>query len=256
MQLYRSNLIRRYPYFFAYLVFAVMCSSLLLVDSGSDTQEMIHMLTAPVLWVLATLVVLELYFCVLDHWIGIRSIGMYALTASLVFSAIVSVVVLSKGSETPALLFWSATIERTVRLSLLIQEPLMLTFFSRYPLVLKRNVVVHGIVWWIFFLTDSLPSLIGSFINHGTVLQINNVVLVISSACLVAWALLLTREGEIRKVPLHRTLKSQVYLPAINALPSTSTVASGKKNQRVNPPRTLPPSSLLSPRLKRTTPAP
>ena len=38
--------------------------------------------------------------------------------------------------------------------------------------------------------------------------------------------------------------------------PSATTVASGKNSQRIPPPRTSPPSSLLSPRLMRTTPAP
>ena len=38
--------------------------------------------------------------------------------------------------------------------------------------------------------------------------------------------------------------------------PSVTTVASGKNSQRIPPPRTSPPSSLLSPRLMRTTPAP
>jgi hypothetical protein len=49
----------------------------------------------------------------------------------------------------------------------------------------------------------------------------------------------------------YRSLPSRTMTSA-----PTRTVASGKKSQRTTPPRTLPPSSVLSPRLIRTTPLP
>ena len=70
-------------------------------------------------------------------------------------------------------------------------------------------------------------------------------------------------DAERRRLELHgvgiSALQDQCSwsLPSRTMIsPPTRTVASGKNSHRTTPPRTLPPSSVLSPRLMRTTPLP
>ena len=73
---------------------------------------------------------------------------------------------------------------------------LLVMFYSRYPIKLRRNLMVHGITYGVYFLTDTLSSAAG---------QVNNAALILSTACYVTWAAGLTRAGEERRVDLHRS---------------------------------------------------
>jgi hypothetical protein len=207
VRLYMLGLHKSYPYFFIYLIFQT-ARSLALVSFrvNSFTFAYIFVYTQPVLWVFYVLVVLELYDKVLDDWVGIKSVGRWALYGSLVIAVVVSCLTLIPfwGKEDSKLLFWVTTVERGVLTSVLLFLFLILLFLSRYPLQLKRNIIVHCVVYTIFFLGLSMTLLVRNVRGWEIMPTLNHVVEVISLACYGVWIMFLTKKGEERKVALHK----------------------------------------------------
>jgi hypothetical protein len=207
VRLYWLGLNKSYPYFFAYLIFQTFRSlALVAFPVKSYTFAYIFVYTQPVLWVFYVLVVLELYDKVLDDWVGIRSLGRWALYGSLVIAVSVSFLTLIPfwGKEDSKLLFWVTTVERGVLTSVILFLFLILLFLSRYPLQLNRNIIVHCVVYTIFFLGLSMTLLVRNVRGWEMMRTLNQVVEVISLACYAVWIVFLTQRGEERKVALHQ----------------------------------------------------
>lgn len=206
VRLYSLHLHGRYPSFFAYLIFQTM-RSLALVTFPVDgfTFAYIFFYTQPVLWVFYVLVVLELYKLVLNDLPGIYSLGRWALYVALVIAVTISFLTLIPfwGREESKLLFWVTTVERGVLTSVILFLFLILLFLSRYPLQLSRNIIVHCVVYTIFFLGLSMTLLVRNVRGWEIMPTLNHVVEVISLACYGVWIVFLTRQGEARKVALH-----------------------------------------------------
>src|ERR1700730_589039 len=205
-RLCQLGLHRIYRFFFAYLVFATTRSLILLPFSvRSSMYVMIYAITAPILWMFYVLVVLELYSLVLQNYAGINSLGRWTLYGALTFSVTVSILTLIPhwGNERFRLLFWCTTVERGVVFSLVILLLLILFFLSRYPIALSRNIIVHCIVYTIFFMGISLTILIRNVVGHELMRELNEVVMVLSAACYLVWIFAITRKGESRIVTLR-----------------------------------------------------
>ena len=86
--------------------------------------------------------------------------------------------------------------ERGVDFSLGIFILLILFFLTRYPVPLTRNVVVHSVVFSLFFLSNTLGLLLRSVFGLHVSPEINLFLMGISSACVVAWLVLLNAKGE------------------------------------------------------------
>jgi hypothetical protein len=94
--------------------------------------------------------------------------------------------------------------ERGVDFSLAIFILLILFFLSRYPVPLSRNVAVHSVVFSVFFLSNTLGILLRSVFGLHVNDQINLFLMGVSSACVVAWLVLLNAKGEkVRLSALH-----------------------------------------------------
>ncbi len=197
-----------YRFFFIYLIFAVARSVLLFllpVSLGSSTYGVVYLVTAPILWIFYVLVVLELYALVLRNYAGIYSLGRWTLYGALIFSIAVSILTLipSWGTERSHLLFWCYTVERGVVFSLVIFLLLILLFLSSYPVALNRNILVHCVVYTVYFLGFSMIELIRNVVGYEVVRQLNYVALVVTIGCYLAWIFLLTRAGENRAAMLR-----------------------------------------------------
>jgi hypothetical protein len=234
LRLYQLDLNRVYRFFFAYLVFATSRSlTLLPFDVRGGFYGIVYLATLPILWVFYILVVLELYSLVLQNYSGIYSLGRWTLYGALLFSVAVSILTLipSWGHETSRLMFWSTTVERGVVFSLVIFLLLILIFLSRYPLELNRNVIVHCIVYTIFFLGVSMTIFVRNVVGVEVRREVNNVVLVISAACYVMWIFFLTRGGESRIVKLHHSwtgVDEQRLIDQLNNINATLLKAARK----------------------------
>ena len=206
LRLYQLDLNRVYRFFFAYLVLTTARSLLLLpFNVRENTYALIYLATLPILWVFYILIVLELYSLVLQNYSGIYSLGRWTLYGALFFSVAVSVLTLipTWGNETSKLLFWSTTVTRGVDFSLVIFLLLILVFLSRYPVALNRNIIVHCIVYTVFFLGTSMTILVRNVVGHELMRQLNNVLQVISAGCYLVWIFCLTRAGESRVTMLR-----------------------------------------------------
>jgi hypothetical protein len=227
LRLYQRDLNRVYRFFFAYLLFETFRSLVLLpFDVTKATYAKLYLATLPILWVFYILVVLELYSLVLKNYSGIYSLGRWTLYAALSCSVLVSILTLipSWNNEPYQLLFWTTTVERGVVFSLVVFLLLILLFLSRYPVTLSRNILVHAVVYSVFFLSVSMTILVRNVMGHEVMRLLNNVVTGISSACYLAWIFLLTPAGESRVVVLRHNWTAddeQRLVDQLNAINTT-----------------------------------
>lgn len=201
-RLFASGLYRRYPFFFAYLIYCTIPVTMSLwMDTRSAKYFYLWAFTEPMLWIFNIVVVLELYSLVLEKYKGLYTLGRWALYASMTLAVILSTLTLIPQLGTPAfrssrvyLLY--VVIERGVMCSLLIFLFLILLLMRKYPIRLNRNVVVHCIVYSIFFLTNTLALFLHSLFGVRISLQMNAVMTGVMALCVFLWLVLLNQRGE------------------------------------------------------------
>jgi hypothetical protein len=98
-------------------------------------------------------------------------------------------------------LMYELAAERGIDLALVIFILLIGWFLSKYPVPLSRNVVVHTVIYSIFFLSDALVLLWRTLLGYNVDNVFNVVSTAVSSACAVAWWLMLSARGE--EVQVH-----------------------------------------------------
>src|SRR5205085_2589583 len=73
-----------------------------------------------------------------------------------------------------------------------------------YVLVaLTRNIIVHCIVYTIFFMGISMTIHIRNVVGHELMRELNEIVMVLSGACYLVWIFAITEKGESRIVTLR-----------------------------------------------------
>lgn len=204
-RLWRTGLHRRYRIFFVYLVFSSFRSGVLLtVDVRSGTYMKFWISTEPLVWIFCILLVLELYSLILESHRGLYTAGKWAMSAALAVALLFTFATVAPSAnralDSNFILGAFMLITRALLLSLVVFLILLLLFLSRYPVTLSRNVLIHSVVYSIFFLTGSLAFLIRSLFGYSVARPVNTFLVGVTAACVVAWALLLSRKGEV-----HRT---------------------------------------------------
>ena len=210
LKLFRSGLYRRYRFFFVYLVSLVPYGICLLgLDVHSGLYQKFWAVTAPLFWLLYILVVFELCGLILEKHKGLYTLGRWAMYLGVVVAVTLSVLSLvphitpATPQESTIMGYILAT-ERGVDFSLAIFILLILLFLSRYPVPLSRNVVVHSVVFSLFFLSNTLVMLLYSVFGLHVNSEINLFLMGVCSACMVAWLVLLNAKGEkVRVSNLH-----------------------------------------------------
>jgi hypothetical protein len=229
---------RVYRYFFGYLVFS-SCRSLILWQFNPNTAmySWIWVLTEPAIWVFYVLVVIEIYELALTSHQGIYSFGRWMMMAALGGSALLAVfsVLLTwhdPGGPSPILHYITA-IERAVDFCLVIFLLLIIAFLSRFPVRLTRNMVVHCVVYTIFFIASTVIFIAGEIIAPNLIRILSTCLLGVSATSVLAWLLLLTRRGETRRsVPMQewRPGDEERLLEQLESI--NSTLVGAGKNQR------------------------
>jgi hypothetical protein len=164
------------------------------------------MATEPVLWVFYVLVVLELYSLILQNYKGIASLGRWVLLGGLVIAVVLSVLTLSADMMTPdryPLLRQMLVIERGIVSSLVIFLLIISCFLAWYPVPLNRNVVVHCIVYAVYFLGVALLILLRNVVGDAVNRTMNILISGVTLVCLAFWFRFLSAEGEAVKVRLR-----------------------------------------------------
>jgi len=107
---------------------------------------------------------------------------------------------------------------------------LVTAFLVYYPIPLNRNVVAYSIGYAVYFLCKATGLFIRT-LGHYVFREINTVLIAVSAACLVYWAITLSRQGEERLVVVgHQWNRAdeQRLLSKIRAI-NDNLVGAGKK---------------------------
>jgi len=213
VRLYISGLSRKYRAFFYYLIFStIQMAYTTRMDPASRSYLDAYVVTEPISWFLYAVVVLELYSLVLADYQGLYTVGRWALiiavTLALLASAL-SLLVPSIGKQQTSLLGGFSVLryyyvaERAVYLSLIVFLLTILFVLLQYPITLKRNIVVHLVVFLVYFLGNTVAYLVVSMVGWGAVKAVQYPLWAVTLGSLAAWLALLNPAGEMRKVRLR-----------------------------------------------------
>jgi hypothetical protein len=156
---------------------------------------------APVAWVLYAGIVVELYGLILKRHRGFYTLGRWSIFVVMGTSAALSCLALLP-QITPEMPQASKAIglilagERAVDLSLALFLLLMLAFLNFYTVPLSRNVVVHAVVYTVFFLSNTLGMILRTIFGLKYAAELDTGLAALSCACAGAWLLLLSSKGE------------------------------------------------------------
>jgi hypothetical protein len=202
LKLYRTDLYRRYPIFFAFFIFRIPDSIWpLFLEVSSPLYQKVWVLTEPIEFGFYVLMVLELYKLVLEKYKGLYTLGRWALYVSLAISVAVSAISLlpriqPSMPQPSKIMFYMLATQRGIHTGLAIFIVLILCFLSLFPVKLSRNVRVHALVFSIFFLSHTFVTLMRSLFGLHLADTVNTVLLGITAASVVAWLTLLRVAGE------------------------------------------------------------
>ncbi|HTQ58011.1 MAG TPA: hypothetical protein VMI94_26280 [Bryobacteraceae bacterium] len=203
------GLYRRYRAFFIYLLFAAVREGVLsALNPSSNEYYYIWAYTEPVEWVLYVLVVLELYSLVLQDFQGLATVGRWALIAGVVLAVAasgLSLIAPSQHTDQGHLMMYYYVAERAVYFSLVVFLLTILGFLLQYPITLNRNIIVHSMVFSVYFVSITILYVVLSTRGLGQemVQRVGYVMNAINIAAMGVWLVMLNSAGEVRKQQLR-----------------------------------------------------
>ena len=246
LKLFRTGLYKHYRVFFAYFVFRIpyMTASLVLANltglhggagNKSDAYFYLFIYSEPLLLMAYILVVMELYRLVLERYKGLYTLGRWAMYAAILISGTISILTLlpkiSPSTPEPSKrVFFEVGAERGVDLALVLFILLIVWFLSKYPVPLSRNVVIHTVIYSVFFLSEALVLLWRTLLGFHVNDLINVIATALSSACAIAWWLMLSEKGEdVRsQIPQARPDSEERILQQLDLINATLLKVSRK----------------------------
>ena len=197
----REGLTRSYIGLFIFLS-AETLESLVLLPFYGTTYQYIFLVATPIVWVLAYVVVLELYRLVLEDYPGIASAGRkavsWALALAVVVSAAYAIPDFNKTVGHSRITYVYVVLERSTVLGILLFLVLIQLFLFRYRLRLSPNRMVYATGYAIYFaLTMALDTVVAA-LGVVAALSLNLWVNVAASVLLLAGAVLLSHKGEVK----------------------------------------------------------
>lgn len=201
LRLMREGLTRRYRTFTIFLLAETAQNCVLFsLQWNSNVYAWAWIVSEAVICLFYLLVLLELYTLVLEGYPGIATTGRRAMLGSLALSVVISGLTLmgdiSNPSEKYRELALLTAIERGLLFSLVLFLLLIAGFLAYYPVPLRRNVVVHATVYFLYFFGSAASLFYRNVTGHEVGAAANFAGLIVSVLCLAAWISLLDREGE------------------------------------------------------------
>lgn len=209
LRLVREGLARAYAGFFVYLCVGVLQTLIMLpFRPNTTTYAWLYLFTQPVIWLLSILIVVELFSLVLRGYQGIASLGRWTMMAALAAAVLIALVTLvpdlqNAGGQYRTLIYYNV-IERGINSSLVIFLLVISVFVVWYPLPLSRNVILHAIVYSVYFLCSTLALFVQNIRGLEITRIISTILIALTCACLVVWIFLLRRQGEEQTVSVRR----------------------------------------------------
>lgn len=209
IRLFASGLYRRYRAFFFYLIFTVLHDGVLTIPKATGKlYYQIWTRTEPVEWLFFALVVLEVYALVLQDYKGLSTVGRWALILAFALALLASgLTVMAPSHDTiqgPLLRYYYVA-ERAIYFSLAVFLLTILGVLMQYPISLNRNVLVHSIVFSVYFLADTVIYLLLSTLGQGAYSTVRVALDAFTLGALATWLAMLNPAGELRKQSLRPT---------------------------------------------------
>jgi hypothetical protein len=207
VRLYVSRLSHRYRAFFYYLIFYTLQTGFMMtLDWRGGLYQKVYIVSEPVAWIFYTLVVMELYSLVLEDYRGLYTVGRWALIVAVVLALSASALSLLAPSQAPAqsrLMAYYYAAERGVYFSLIVFLLTILFLLIQYPITLSRNIILHSVVYSIYFLSNTVLFLLLSVRGYAVISMVKYTVIAATLLTLGLWLALLTPAGEKRRVRLR-----------------------------------------------------
>ena len=206
VRLFATGLRRRYRVFFYYLIFATLQAGVAAcLTPGGRAYQKFYVLTEPLQWLFYVLVVLEIYALVLQDYRGLSTVGRWALITAVLVAVLASGMSLmapSQFSQSRVMTFYYVA-ERAVYFSLLVFLLSIHGLLLQYPITLSRNIIVHSMVFSVYFLGNTVLYLLLSMSGSGYMPVVVSAVPLITLAAIGAWLVRLNPAGETRKLRLR-----------------------------------------------------
>jgi len=202
-RLWSEKLAKTYLFLALFLTAEAIGNIVLLpVNPTSLSYVYIFVVSAPVLWILSYLVILELYRLVLEDYPGIASAGRKAVSWALGLAVTISVVYaipdLRAISGPSTIVKVYAILERSIVLGILVFLVLIQLFLLRYHLRLSPNRIVYATGYAIYFAVTMAQDVIITALGIKAVYGLSLWMYVAGSVSLLVGAALLRQKGEVK----------------------------------------------------------
>lgn len=201
LRLWRSSLLRCYPLFAISLSVSLLRTLLLLGRNPyTDRYFEIWAATEPFLWASYILVAFEIHSRVLRSYRGIAVLGRRTMAIVLVLGAVAALLAglpeMNRQNILFPLLQGVLVAEKAVILNLLFFLLFLWGFLAWYPIPLRKNLKRYSLGYTIFFLSVAAGLFFRNVGGPQFTDWYNVGILAIQSICLMAWAVLLSPQGE------------------------------------------------------------
>lgn len=203
--MWQAGLHRVYAYFFSYLMVAVLQSALLpAMTYGTVQYGYVWIVMEGLVVCFYVLIVLECYTSVLHDLAGIASISRRYIKITLAVSVLIAFLLLGL-EKTPTTIFgYFYSFQRMVVSTLVAFVLLITAFLAYYPVPLSRNVIVYSVGYAVYFLTKAAALFVRN-LGLRWDRALGDLLIIVSTGCVVFWIFALNRSGESRTVVIgHR----------------------------------------------------
>lgn len=206
-----QKLHRVYPRFFQYVLLEGFFLAILLsIGPGRTLYFWVWLAAQAVLWIFYFLVIIELYRSVLVQYPGLASFGRKVMAGALGVAILVTIATLRPDlaaaqaqTALAALMPYSFAIHRGVVSCVLVFIMLLTAFLAWFPVAIKRNVGLHTVNFFAYFLSCSVGLLIRNVTGREATIAVNVALMAVTDVSLLVWIVFLNRTGEAIQVKLR-----------------------------------------------------
>ncbi len=202
--LFRRGLMGSYRAFFWYLCAECVIGLAWLIIRWTGSNYFIglaYLISQPVLWLFYIAVVLEIYRKCLHRFRGIARVGQQILLFGLIGSMILSVATIQPDLEVSRHLsavkvLYVTAGHRVITGGITLFLLMLAVVLNWFPVPIAPNTFLHTAVSFFFFLSMTIAHSYRNLIGTDATDNMNAVVMVMGTCCLIAWGVRLVPEGE------------------------------------------------------------
>lgn len=201
LRLVVSGLARLYRFFFCFLIAdLVQLTVPFVVSFQTNLYGYVFLITELLMVCFYALIIFELYSILLRELEGIAKIAQRFTIAALGMAVLIAFLLRRALPHPSGLMEEFFYLEAALVLSMVLFIFLITLFLTYYPIPLHRNALLYAIGYALYFLSKAALLFINNAASSAWLRACSTAALVVSTTCIVFWALYLNREGERRTV--------------------------------------------------------